>query len=215
MSEIKFGEILKEYPGVYATGEYSNITRDIHIETIKKAIIKKGKIIDIGANLGIMSIYYCQEIENTEIICFEPTPHIAELAKKNLELTGFNYTFHQCALSNFNGESEYQFNSMHQTNKILKDNVGSSKVETHTLDYFEIDDVCFIKIDVEGHEVEVMEGSIQTIVTNKSPILLEYHPEANSSELFSIIDSINYEYKFLSSESFIPDRINQILLLPK
>jgi hypothetical protein len=83
------------------------------------------------------------------------------------------------------------------------------------LDYFEFEDISFIKIDVEGFELEVLEGSIKTINENRPIINLEYHKEADANLLFKFIDNINYTIIYLDYDGqFIPDRCNQLLLIP-
>ena len=47
------------------------------------------------------------------------------------------------------------------------------RVEQKTLDSFGFKDVDFIKIDVEGHELRVLKGAIETISTHRPTIILE------------------------------------------
>ena len=62
------------YNNLHITSEWGNNIQDKDIEFLKPYITKHGKIIDVGANLGIYSIMYSQAFPFTEFICFEPTP---------------------------------------------------------------------------------------------------------------------------------------------
>lgn len=205
----------KNYEGLYVTQEYGSIINDTYAQQVKELIKKKGKIIDIGANLGINSILFAQEIPHTEFLCFEPTRHISEMASKNLQVADIPHKMYNVALSNFNGTSGFNFSDSHQTNKINAE-ATNYIVDVHTLDYYNIDDVSLIKIDVEGHEVQVLEGASNTIKKNKPVILLEYHKEADSNNLFFTINNLGYDCIFFENGGvFIPNTINQIILIDR
>ena len=70
-----------------------------------------------------------------------------------------------------------------------------------TLDSYELSNISFIKIDVEGHEKQVLEGSLETIRSNNYPkILFESWDPLDESDfkfklrtdLFEFIISIGY-----------------------
>ena len=47
------------------------------------------------------------------------------------------------------------------------------EVEVRTLDSFAFRDVCVIKVDVEGSEMEVLEGARETILRDRPPLIVE------------------------------------------
>jgi hypothetical protein len=96
--------------------------------------------------------------------------------------------------------------------------VDSIDVPKKTLDSFGLTNVNFIKIDVEGHEKEVLEGSIQTLITNNYPKILfeswDEHHELNGypavklkAELFQFIQSLGYTILRLGQDMFMAERI--------
>jgi FkbM family methyltransferase len=199
------------------TSEYPRDIQDKFLPRITEHIKKLGNILDIGSNIGTQAILYSQVIPYKNILCFEPNPTIADIASKNLKKANVNHTVYNIALSNYNGNSHF-LNSIHQhqCNKLTNiSDISTVPVEVHTLDYFEFEDISFIKIDVEGFELEVLEGSIKTINENRPIINLEYHKEADANLLFKFIDNINYTIIYLDYDGqFIPDRCNQLLLIP-
>jgi hypothetical protein len=69
------------------------------------------------------------------------------------------------------------------------------------LDNYNFRDVCFIKIDVEGHESEVIEGAKNTIFTQKPILLVEIEQRhlfsRSIDDVFNQIIDLNYRGYFL------------------
>ena len=198
------------YNNLHITPEWGLNIQDKDIELLKPYITRKGKIIDIGANLGIFSIIYSQVYPYTQFICFEPTPHIAEHCGNNLTKVGLPFTMYQTALSNRNDVAHFRVGTMHQTNKLAVDGI---EVEVRELDTYNFTDVAVIKIDVEGHELEVLQGARNTIVNQQPIIILEYHPEADSAAIFDFIEELEYDIIFLEGQ-FNAGQCNHFLLKP-
>ena len=64
------------------------------------------------------------------------------------------------------------------------------------LDMFQIAPVSFMKIDVEGHEVEVLKGAVRTIESSRPTVLMEIK-EKNLNEVSSFFAERNYQKKRL------------------
>lgn len=137
--------------------------------------IQKG-IIDIGANIGNHSLFFSEFLEYDTIYSFEPFGENFKLLEKNLK--GKRVKLFQMALSDKKGEmvlynSEMGNNggfSLHQqpTSFVVED-----KVEVRSLDSYKLKDITMMKIDVEGVEEKVLEGSRKTIERNRPIIFVE------------------------------------------
>jgi FkbM family methyltransferase len=115
---------------------------------------KARRIVDVGANMGIMSDRYAKWAGQVE--SFEPIHSLCRPGWHNVALSNTTGTmpFFQCddlALSRL------QLKPTTQVNGTMID------VEVRTLDSFGWTDVDAIKIDVEGFELEVLQGAIETI----------------------------------------------------
>ena len=70
-------------------------------------------IFDVGANIGMASIFFCKERRNIRIFAFEPSPAAYECLKANIELHGQLYGAHtrtfECGLSREPGTAEFTF----------------------------------------------------------------------------------------------------------
>lgn len=146
-------------------------------------------LIDIGAGCG----EYCSILNFENNYVFEPDKEMiwicqANLVNKNKIKNSYTY---QVALSDTNDEIEIF------TNGTLEHSVVTAK----TLDSFNIQNVGFIKIDVEGFEEKVIRGGLLTIISNNyPPILFECWPvgywgmtQEKHDNLFDLLKTLGYE----------------------
>jgi FkbM family methyltransferase len=113
------------------------------------------------------------------LISFEPNPPVFELLRNNLARNVHNAAAVNMALSNTNMELPFFIDTSGNLGKsTLNKNVKSEQCQTITVsavrgdEYLaEVSGIDFIKIDVEGHEGEVIEG-LQGIISKSQPLLL-------------------------------------------
>ena len=80
---------------------------------------------------------------------------------------------------------------------VIKENINSgmgyitfgNKIEIHPLDSFKLENISFIKIDVEGYEYFVLKGALEILKNNK--ILLMFELNGNESRYNITYDNIN------------------------
>jgi len=131
---------------------------------------RKHTAIDIGGHCGFWSFYLGGNFK--KVYAFEPVEIFRECFKKNIPHG--NVELLPVALGNENG-----FVSMN----VELENTGAThvssntndldKVELKKLDDYELTDVDFIKIDVEGYENQVVLGAKETLLRNKPIIIVE------------------------------------------
>jgi len=118
--------------------------------------------IDVGANVGEWTRPLAEKFQ--QVICFEPNPNFRECFNKNI--TESNVTLWPYGLSDKEHTAQQDFNST-----VLKE--GEGDIECRTLDSFNLTDVDYIKIDVDGFEVPVLQGAQETIRKNNPVINIE------------------------------------------
>ena len=118
--------------------------------------------IDIGSNVGMWTRELAQKFE--QVYCFEPNPNFIECFNKNIKEN--NVELFEFGLSNKEHTASQEFNSTQMTNT-------PGNVQCRTLDSFNLNNIDFIKIDVDGFEVEVLEGAVETITRNNAVINIE------------------------------------------
>ena len=145
------------------------------LETMKH-VPNKGVAIDVGAHVGIWTRRLAKIF--TKVHAFEPVPDHVECWKVNTQ-TYKNVFLEQVALSNIAKTSKMKQTKHNSgvSSLVYKPNLLKTSVEikvlTQTLDSFNLTNVDFIKIDVERHELEVLEGAENTINTYYPVIFVE------------------------------------------
>jgi len=139
----------------------------------------KRTILDIGANIGGYSFYLAPVASRFSGRCFafEPGMQTYNRLIKNIEHK--NFIAERIGLSNIVGSGKLYLPPSHGCSSLIKQpEFDGLKTEPVTLtrldDYIKINtinDIGFIKIDVEGHEFEVIEGAVETI-KKFSPLIL-------------------------------------------
>jgi FkbM family methyltransferase len=149
--------------------------------------LKEGMVcMDLGANIGYVTLLMADKIGSTgKIHAIEPDPANIELLNINMKLNNYSDRMQvfNMGVSNKSGEMDFHIGrasnlggmtkSKNTTGKIIK-----VKVDTLT-NFCENKDLPeLIKMDIEGHEVEVMEGMHDLVRNNDFPckIIMELHP---------------------------------------
>ena len=73
-------------------------------------------------------------------------------------------------------------------------------------------------IDVEGYEIDVLEGARRTLQRDRPPISVETFPKTNParhSQLISVLSDINYDCKTIRERCGYPDDCRNMLCAPK
>jgi len=180
-----------EYVGrsMYYYGEYNPD------ETEKILSLAKGVCLDIGANIGVIS--QALLANGFRVHAFEPQPVLAELLAENMRNAGGEFTWHNTAVGSETGNvlmPKVQYSSKGNFGGLgIGDTsiYGSITVPIVTIDSFNFN-VGFMKIDVEGYELEVLIGATETISRCKPIMYIEDDRSTKSNELRAYIDSLGY-----------------------
>ena len=149
--------------------------------------------LDVGANIGNHTISLFQR-RFSEVHCLEPNPVIFQLLKFNLRLFE-NCQCHQIGLSDEPGEACMTWSDENWGSSaiVMEPKASGDKAQARLE---KMDDYCafmegrigLIKLDVEGHEANVLRGGLRTIDKNRPIITFEHHGEASkSSEVLTLL----------------------------
>jgi FkbM family methyltransferase len=175
-------EIFK-YPSIINNG-YLHIERSIHL--IKTRNLEGLKIIDIGAAAGETCLRFSQSLPEAEIIGFEPIrktfKRLEDNTKNFANIKVFNIALgKEKGVSSINIMDRITSSSIYpsQANSNFDGNQYFNILETEpinieSLDHFGYRDksIALIKIDVQGFELEVLKGALNTLL-NTHFILVE------------------------------------------
>lgn len=141
-------------------------------------------IFDVGANIGAAALYFDANAPDCEVHAFEPYPRTFFRAKKNFSINKeANIILNNFGLGDKISEHMiYELNERNPgMNRILPNihdkEINGSPVKVDTLtNYFNscgLDTLSLIKIDVEGFEMKVVQGAVETIKKYKPLMLVE------------------------------------------
>ena len=178
------------------------------IKLIKNFITPGTDSVDIGVYRGVYS--YEMSKYSRLVHAFEPNPILFSDIEKNLKRIIKNINFYNCALSdkeglvslkvpirdkNFSRDNYEEYFQMgkatiHNENKISE--FESFDIKGKQLDSFNFNNaVSFVKIDVEGHETEVIKGSEKMIRDNKPILLIEIEEQYTKKKVIETLEYIN------------------------
>ena len=177
------------------------------LKIVNKFKNKNQSAIDVGVYRGVYSFKLAQNFKH--VYAFEPNPLIFPFLKKNLKKIINNLTLYNYALSNNEGIVDLKIPK--RSKSIFKDNteelykLGLATIheknnfngyESFLVKKIKLDDVLdntdigFIKIDVEGHEWEVIEGAKKLIKKYKPILLVEIEEKYNGKPVLTVINAI-------------------------
>jgi len=149
--------------------------RQDHIDIKNSGKVVK-MILDVGANIGQSAIKFSEAFPDATIHCFEPVNHIFEQLQQNVDTT--NVHLHCLALGSEIGQNEIYL-TQHETTSSLKkpEYVKDTQVVSiTTIDEFlsshSIDRVDLLKIDVEGFDLEVLKGGVNSFMSKNIDFVL-------------------------------------------
>ena len=149
------------------------------LSVLDKFATRGGTGIDVGANDGVFAFAFSGLFDRVE--AFEPNPDYAHFARRML---GGRARVHGVALANKPGVEEFVVpvsedgTVLHLGGSLRPSSVSHPKslrfeVDVRTLDSYRFEDVRVIKIDVEGAEMEVLEGGRETIALYRPALIVE------------------------------------------
>lgn len=161
---------------------------------------------DIGANIGLYSIYAALKHSNIEVISFEPSTSNLRVLSRNISLNKLSdkISIYQPALSkeenSFMMFQESQFIegwSMNQFSNDNKFNEATNKQQNYKIYGTNIDSLIrnnilkvpnYIKIDVDGIEHLILQGSVNTLTNKNIKSILVEIDESHNDQLQSILN---------------------------
>lgn len=188
---------------IFQTGTYERGTLSVIYSVLKPGDF----FVDVGANVGLMTLLAAHKVgPQGKVVAFEPLPEIRELLSASLKINSLQNTYiHSCALG-----SESSVNTIYRHPEVNRGSAsiaweGSSN-QMVKIDIEPLDEILgkytqsptMIKIDVEGWELEVLKGGLNTLKTQPQPVVcVEFsrtHPlhGGTHEDMYQLMDSLGY-----------------------
>jgi len=184
--------------------------------------VKPGDVcFDVGANIGVYSVVFARVSGDAgNVHSFEPVGHIRDKLIANARLNGFDglnvnsfalgskpgtLAMHQVKEGRFRGGTS-TFVDTENIAALGANEFVTREVEVKTLDQYVaeagVERLDFVKIDVEGFELEVLEGAGDSLSRFKPTMILEYDEQRHGEQAASLrglLHGNGYEtYEFAS-----------------
>lgn len=172
----------------------------------------KEVVLDIGANIGIMTYHISKKVYTGKVFAFEPMPLNIKALRRIIRLFKLsNVRVMDMALGNYQGEVEMVLPVVDQVKKQGLSHVVSDEIkefnEGHRLvvPIFRLDDIeiiaretiAAIKMDVENFEFHVLEGAIELLKRDKPIIYCELWDNENRYKCFDFLQKLGYKIQVL------------------
>lgn len=182
---------------------FPHILEELHIKQVYRDIFFGKKdlvVIDAGANCGLATQYFREYAKH--VYSIEPSPEHFEALAKNKEFNQWkNVTLIHAGLSDHDGEEMIYFNPGNRTMNSLTSNYGhgGEKVKTITLETifkeYNLKEVDFLKMDVEGSEVPVIKSEeFKRVLPKIKAMVIEFH-QNDWQQLVDYIVSFGFKTK--------------------
>ena len=131
-----------------------------------------GKVFtDAGTNIGNHTLYFSKILKASKVYCFEPQKEIFKILVKNIKINDVNAEYYNNVLSD--KSENFSIDQFSPSNFGATNFVSDKNGEYSSLTLDEVclkDEICAIKIDVEGHDFPVLKGAIK-ILEKYGPVL--------------------------------------------
>lgn len=224
-----------QFPGVgkvlLDTGEYYENEMSL-LRQVIGFLPRNGVALDIGANVGVHSLEFAKHFNEGKVYSFEPQRLVYYQLVANVALNSVTNIYPQyMAVGKEMGSIQVPQLNPHRPASFGSLEIGHEQVENigqwpHegeklTVPMTTVDDFCvelpsFMKIDVEGMEIGVIEGARKTIMAAR-PIMFVEFLKSDSDALRDLVKSFGYDaYMFVETSNylFVPSERMKIQGLP-
>jgi FkbM family methyltransferase len=173
--------------------------------------------LDIGASIGFYTAHLLRL--SRRCVAFEPRPAEARELAAMLSSVAAPASVEAVALSDRVGQSRLRIlladpgRSTLENANLLQDtddsDVAEISVPVRRLDDYALEDVGFVKIDVEGHEHAVLIGGRETIAKNRPALIIEIEERHRHNALADVMEffaPLSYSAFFLNEGQLRPSR---------
>jgi FkbM family methyltransferase len=182
----------------FATGTAERPLQEALLRELKPGLT----FFDIGANVGFVTLIAARAVgPSGRVVAFEPVPENVAAIRENLALNGIDWVdVRETAVGLQSGSASLIVSDVSAFSRFADVSVPTGARETIEVPVEVVDELLsagavpapdVIKIDVEGAELQVIEGARQTLSAHRPVILCEVH-DCNA-EYVELMRSLGYE----------------------
>ena len=178
---------------------------DDELHVMKQLVPQGSVVVDIGANIGVFTVPLARHIgPHGRLYAFEPQRIIFQLMCSNVAANGIhNVMAVQGAASNqagkrlflaplsYTGHFESNFGAVSLTTS--PGSHESEPISASTIDSLDLPSAGLIKVDVEGMELDVLQGARDTMHSKRPMLYVENNSEDGNQSLIELVKEHNYD----------------------
>ncbi len=173
-------------------------------------LVEAGEIVlDIGANIGYFALIESELVgDKGKVYAVEPSFVNYERLKENIAINGFdNIATYNLAIGDKQGKAKMYVSNRSNWSRLIERELPDKindviEVELETVDSFLEDKAkpTFIRMDVEGYEINIFRGMPKTFQLEKLSVFVELHPAILSkeeiAEIFDLFERNGFDVKY-------------------
>jgi FkbM family methyltransferase len=189
-----------EIPAGYPGARTALLEHEPSVKEFLTSRFRPGEVfVDVGANIGAYSLRAASS--GMKVHSFEPNPENIKVLKRNVEINHLSIELVECGLGSVEGQAKMSPNGA--LSRLSAE--GAVVVPIHTLDGFDLTRVDLLKIDVEGHELEVIKGARKTIGRWHPTVVIEMHDWLGAEDqaaLLNVLLENGYRFKYVDKHTY-------------
>jgi len=183
---------------VWCAGEYS-IPRDSTV------------VVDLGANIGAFSLFALASAPNCRVVAVEPFPATFEKLLKTVELNHLGGRV-DCEMSAISDKADTLYMDADQaidshSRRVSTQRGAGDEIPVNSLGIadllakYGVDEVDYLKSDIEGAEVQLFKGTDADVLRRAKKIGVECHSQAGQETVWGKLESSGFQLDRVSRGS--------------
>jgi FkbM family methyltransferase len=154
-----------------------------------------GTLLDLGANIGMSSVWLAKKYPVSQVIAVEPDPRNAAIARQNFEANGLRGQVLEAAIGPQDGTGRFASSDHSILGRLSQEGDPVTVMSIESIKKkFDIKRFALVKIDIEGGEQALLDGPCDWLQLTDA-IIVEFHPEVvDYPRLVSQITSCGFRY---------------------
>jgi FkbM family methyltransferase len=169
--------------------------------------VSRGVLLDLGANIGMTSVWLAKRYSFSQVIAVEPDSNNAALMRQNLEINGIYGHILEAAIGPKEATARFEFSELSNLGKLSENGSLVPMISVASIiQRFAVPKFALVKIDIEGGEQGLFDGPTEWLAFTDA-IIIEFHPTlADYSRLVGLVSSNGFKY--IPAHSLVPENMD-------